>query len=847
MNSQFQNKKFEWINGGKNKKDRTIQIYNNNNNLIPIGSINKAQGKIIIVRYGNCDKNYFQELLAEDNNLCELVMLPCRMFFDYDKNLKLTKKEVDEWNWDECLTPIKQTLRRYFGNKMLNISGSIAQNKLSLHIVISLTMIKTRDDMDIFKNFVKDVLKKEDEGWDDSVYSKDRLMKSVNQSKGDGRIQKILNGDEIHRHMINLYQKDTKKYCDVGIFKLQELIDANETESVCEEEEETKGEVYNHNPFCDIPKTKEMKFYQGLSELISIDDLDNYNSWIKIVYALRSISYDCKELCHYISMKSSKYDSNSAQIINKAFDNFEQKDISEGTLHYYSKRGNEGEYYRLLNKEYNKLSIHTHDEHSEELHKIIGKEYRFYKDGSIYHFNGVYWETMKNLDDVEKDIRKKYSPHFKELYLAEKEKERKKELKTIVNNLGSKSYSLSIAQVYRQNHQVKAIEMETEPFLFVFENMVFDLRTGREVEASPDYNCIMNTGYPYKEPTDEEMIEMNTHFDMIFPNADVRECYKYLLASSLFGYKLEKFIVSNGCGGNGKSMLHDIHSKMLGEGDDGYSYTLQSSSLLQPLSTGANTEIAKIHNKRFTICSEPSNGGQLDNSTIKELTGEDKINARQIYSTNTEVIVKHTLFMMCNNKPALKETPTRGDSRRFVDVPFDALFVNKNELDEKLEEQKNGLNLHRTYHIGNNKFAHTDYKKKMRCALFNLLLPYAVKYHESDYNIDDFIPKIIENRSNEYIAEQDLIFEYVKEICVKTNDDQYIKVRDVFEKIKTNGRLREFGNNGKDLMIKEMFVKCSSSMGLGGSYHKLKRLHPRNILMGWKFRDELEEDEDELD
>jgi len=619
---------------------------------------------------------------------------------------------------------------------------------------------------------------------------------------------------------------------------IEEARIACESRDASIEEQETKGEVYN--PLCDVPQTKEMKFYQGLCDLIGIDDLDNYNSWIKIVYALRSISYECKDLCHYVSMKSSKYDSNASSIIDKAFENFETKYLSEGTLHYYSKRGNEGEYYRLLNKEYNKLHIHTHDKHSDELHKIIGNEYRFYKDGSIYHFNGVYWETMKNLDDVEKDIRKKYNPHFEELYLAEEDKERKKELKTIVNNLGSKSYSSSVAQVYKQNHQVKPIEMETEPYLFVFENMVFDLRTGCEVEASPSYNCIMNTGYPYKEPTNEEMIEMNNHFEMIFPNADVRECYKYLLASSLFGYKLEKFIVSNGCGGNGKSMLHDIHSKMMGEGDDGYSYTLQSSSLLQPLSTGANTEIAKINNKRFTICSEPSNGGQLDNSTIKELTGEDKINARQIYSTNTEVSVKHTLFMMCNNKPALKETPTRGDSRRFVDVPFDALFVNRTEFEEKLEEQRNGFNLHITYRIGNNNFAHTDYKKKMRCALFKLLLPYAVNYHEADYNIDNFIPKIIENRSNEYIAEQDLIFEYVKEFYERVGGDNYVKLSDVYEKIKYSGRLRDLSGTGRELLKKDLIIKCSSSMGLARDYEKHKRGLPRNILLGWRLKDELD-------
>lgn len=828
----------------QNKKNIAMEIYNKDTNLIPIGTI-KSNGEGCDVRYGNCNKKHYLTLLSEDNNLCELICLPCRMYFDYDKAVDLTPEEVEGWDWTETENMMKKTLKKYFPKRQLNISGSIASKKLSLHIVLSHTMIKTREELNVFKNFVMDVLKKEDSSWDDSVYSKDRLMKSVNQSKGDGRIQEIISGasfEKIERHMINLYSRNTKNYKDVNDFKLQEYID-NETESDCDVEE-TKGEVYN--PFIDIPLTKRMKFLKELCELIDLTDLDNYNSWIKIIYALRSIDVDCKDLAHYVSMKSTKYDVGASNIINKIFETYVDMGLSEGTLHYYSKKGNPDKYYKLLNTEYNILSLNTHHSHSKELHKIIGSEYRFYKDGSIYRFNGVFWETMKNLDDVEKDIRIKYSPHFEDLYRAEKEKEKKKELKSIVNNLQTKGFTLAIAQTYKQNHQIRAIEMETEPFLFVFENMMFDLRTGKETEPSPDYNCIMNTGYEYTEPTEEEMIEINRHFEMIFPNPEVRECYKMLLATSLFGYKCEKFIVSNGCGGNGKSMLHDIHSKMLGEGDNGYSYTLQSSSLLQPLSMGANTEIAKINNKRFTICSEPSNGGQLDNSTIKELTGEDKINARQIYSTNTEVYVKHTLFMMCNNKPSLKETPTRGDSRRFVDIPFQALFVNEDELEEKLEEQKQGLNLDKTYHIGNNRYAHTDYKRKMRCPLFKMLLEYAVKYHESDYNIDKFIPKIIKNRSDEYIAEQDLIFEYIKEICVKATNEEYVKCRDVYDRIKMTGRLREFGTNGKEMMVKDLMIKCSSSMGLAGCYHKLKRLHPRNILLGWKFRDEFEEDEDEL-
>ena len=826
-------------------KDKTLEIYQKNPSLIPVARFIK-NGKNIRVIHGNCSKGYYLELLQLDNNMCELICYPCRMYYDYDKEVDLTPEQVKNWDIEKSVNDIKKTLRPHFSKIKLNISGSVSVKKISFHIVMSRTIIRDIGEMDIFKKFVINVLNKQDPSFDPLVYSKDRLMKSINQSKGDGRTQGWVSGnkDKIDRHMINLYDTDTTGYKTVNDFKLQEYSGDNtesEDESVCE----TKGEIYN--PFVDVPQTKRMKFYRDLSELIDIKYLDSYSSWLKIVYSLRSIGPDTKDLCYYISGKSNKFDSNASVIINDIYAKFEAKGITEGTLHYYSKKGNEKEYYRILNKHYIKLSLNTHHGHSQELNKVVGSEYRFYTDGTIYRFNGVFWETLENLDEVEKDIRFKYSTYFMDCYLKEEDADLKKELKKICNNLGTKSFTLAVAQTYKQNHQVAPVEMETEPYLFVFKNMIFDLRTGEEIEPSPDNNCIMNTGYNYVEPTDEEMAEIEKHFELIFPNPEIREGYKYLLASSMYGYKLEKFIVANGCGGNGKSMLMSIHSRMLGEGDTGYAYTLQSSSLLQPLSMGANTEIAKINNKRFTICSEPSNGACLDNSTIKELTGEDKINARKIYSTNTEVYVKHTLFMLCNNKPALKETPTRGDSRRLLDIPFDALFVNRLELEEKKEEQRQGVNTDKTYHVGNNKYAHTDYKRKMRCPLFRMLLPYAKKFHETDYDIDSFIPKIIQDRSDEYIAEQDLIYEYVKEFYERVGGDSYVKVSDIYDKIKYSGKLREYSGTGKEILKKDLIIKCKTSMGLAKYYEKHKRGLPRNILLGWRLKEECDEEEDELD
>jgi hypothetical protein len=84
-----------------------LEIYNKNKNNIPVGTI-KSNGDGMSVRYADCEKNYYVTLLNQDNNLCELICLPGKLYFDYDKSVNLTDDELKAWNWKHTIDNIKK-------------------------------------------------------------------------------------------------------------------------------------------------------------------------------------------------------------------------------------------------------------------------------------------------------------------------------------------------------------------------------------------------------------------------------------------------------------------------------------------------------------------------------------------------------------------------------------------------------------------------------------------------------------------------------------------------------------------------------------------------------------------
>jgi len=169
-------------------------------------------------------------LIAKNRNMYEVIGkdTPRRVYFDIDGHE------------EDILTKAKDEIKKVFGDDvMMAISGSVGEKKgqqyYSYHIVLPQIYFNNLDDMVScdFKKWIKQFSDKMDDGiFDASVYTKNRNMKCLHQTKErDPRVQEIIEDDVEEHHVIQL-----------GFFNKEGMIDGTTiTYPVTEtEEQETK-------------------------------------------------------------------------------------------------------------------------------------------------------------------------------------------------------------------------------------------------------------------------------------------------------------------------------------------------------------------------------------------------------------------------------------------------------------------------------------------------------------------------------------------------------------------------------------------------------------------------------
>ena len=123
----------------------------------------------------------------------------------------------------------------------------------------------------------------------------------------------------------------------------------------------------------------------------------------------------------------------------------------------------------------------------------------------------------------------------------------------------------------------------------------------------------------------------------------------------LSGIRLEKFILANGCGRNGKGLINELFQETLGTD---YFYKLPVDVLQSKvdLSKGANPQVANMDNARFILSSEPEENDKLRINMIKDLTGGKEVNARLLFKNKCRVRMVQVLALEFNEKPKLSGT-----------------------------------------------------------------------------------------------------------------------------------------------------------------------------------------------
>jgi hypothetical protein len=344
---------------------------------------------------------------------------------------------------------------------------------------------------------------------------------------------------------------------------------------------------------------------------------------------------------------------------------------------------------------------------------------------TTYFFNGVHWQIdtgdvilaeyfkTKFLKSGQKILNKQQKKATEKLMLDPDNKDLQKTIKTIASHIvhyiqafRDSKKRIGYMDDFKQAITDNTIIFDTQIYLFAFNNKIMDLRTRQFVLPNPLDYVSFSCGYDYEKPTLAMVSELWVVLNEIYPDPEVRDDALISLATGLCGTALVQLFIHSGTGGNGKTIIQSLMMDTVGE----YGYRLPSSLVISPLKTGANPELANVHNKRYTVFEEPPNNKPACSVTMKEYTGgQTTFNARGLYSSNTQTYNRQSSHC-CLNGMLRFDVVDAAMARRIRVIPYESAFL-------KAEDFRNETNtfLQKPF------LSTEEWRVKYRMAFFDIL------------------------------------------------------------------------------------------------------------------------------
>jgi phage/plasmid-associated DNA primase len=236
-----------------------------------------------------------------------------------------------------------------------------------------------------------------------------------------------------------------------------------------------------------------------------------------------------------------------------------------------------------------------------------------------------------------------------------------------------------------------------------------------------------------------------------------------------------------------------------------YQTSLQTTVLTRkrPESGAANPDMITVKAKRYIYMGEPDPGEKLNTSRMKQLSGEDRIEARPLFGDQEKIGMMGKLFLSCNEKPEISSMDN-GTWRRIRVIPHVSTF--KDPGDPSIDPTK---------HIYPKDLTLKHKLREWRVSFLSML----VHYYETEYlpyGLRE--PAIVLEASNKYKEENDTFMRFFGERFIKEEGVEPLTDRTVI------AQFREWkaANRGIRVDLKEAQVKDRMRvLGSPGSTEKL--------------------------
>jgi len=522
----------------------------------------------------------------------------------------------------------------------------------------------------------------------------------------------------------------------------------------------------------------------------------------------------------------------------KKYFNTSKTGVTKKSIMYWAKQDAFEEYEKVLASTVEYFIEETLESQTEfDIAQVLFQKYKdryvcvsYDKKGIWYIFKNHRWEPDRGLSlrlAISKDIHNLYSIRRTSLEneyhhydqsddRAEYIKKKMKVMSDIMQKLKRTNDKNNIMreamELFYDKDFIK--NMDTNKHLMCFNNGVIDFKTKEFRDGYPqDYitKTTRNNYLPFQaENYPETVVQIHDFMNKLFP---IPELNKYMwnhLASCLIGTnKNQTFNVYHGSGSNGKSILADVMSAVLGD----YKGTVPITLVTEKRNAigGTSSEIIQLKGIRYAVMQEPSKGVKLNEGIMKELTGGDPIQGRALYS-ESETFEPQFNLVVCTNNLFDIESNDDGTWRRIRKCDFVSKFIDEDEphTDE-------------TPYI----FPKDKTLKEKIPVFAPIFASMLVKIaFETEGNVPDC--EYVLNASNKYRVGQDHIAAFVSENILKTGDTRdRIKKQELANHFKY-WFTQEQGNNKKMPKGEELYMYMDKKFGFHKptGWHGVKIIYP---------------------